>query len=698
MRWLAVLCVLAGCHPEAKVSVAQPIAPRPGDPIAAGGGPTVAVKVDAPEPAPPEPAMSVSGRRRGVPHAAQIVSVVVSASGDRVLSRDALGAVRVWPTLDGTIEPQEVPVRAPEAMAIAARADGSLAALIDATGTLNLFRIDGEGLVRSTVTIPPEVPFKGVAVLDGGDRIVAVRSDHRILLLDTDGKELSRLGVRGARLVALHAAGDGLVAVLRKSGDDKESYEVRRLALAGDGLAWTGATRALADPVALLPHVASAVSPDGELLAYMAQPKDGVQVRIVEIATGAAITLDGPATTTAPATTMLGWTGARRVEMAAAGGNGWRIDVSGAQATAMSSAITTGTSTAAFGPGVRIAGHSAHLALHETDGDLFFLGHRELYANSGVLAPDGTSAAWVTSTGALLVQRFDGSDDVRIKNATDYFGYAAIVDDGHVLAGRNNGQLVLFDSRTGAEKAAMVASASTPWFVYEPKTKLAAVMRDQGVIWVIPVDPSAAQPFGSPIAVSDGGTNFTLLDPDLAGGAALMTFDGQLQQRSYTLDEISDGLTAAEMKKERVAAGVGAWAFDRRGRQYTVTGVSLEIRDGAKVITTYKVDNGIHGVFPAPRGDRLVVLAANPSGIASARAIDDKGTELWTITSPRGVFSASWASDGSRAIVQTQGGSVVVDGKTGKRVVASSGWSFGRTTEIPVAMPISAEPVFGLPD
>ncbi len=171
MRWLAIVCLVAACHPETKTSVAEPRGARPGDPIAAGGGPTVATKVIAPEPPPPEPAASVGGRRRGVPHAAQIVAVVASAKGDRVLSRDALGGVRVWATLDGTIEPQALPVRAPEAMAIAARADGSIAALIDATGTLLLYRVDGEGLVRSTVTVPPDVPFKGVAVLDGGERV-----------------------------------------------------------------------------------------------------------------------------------------------------------------------------------------------------------------------------------------------------------------------------------------------------------------------------------------------------------------------------------------------------------------------------------------------------------------------------------------------------------------------------------------------
>ena len=176
-----------------------------------------------------------------------------------------------------------------------------------------------------------------------------------------------------------------------------------------------------------------------------------------------------------------------------------------------------------------------------------------------------------------------------------------------------------------------------------------------------------------------------------------MTFDATQQQRSYSLDEISDGLSAAEMKKERVATGAGAWAFDRRGRQYVVSGTSIEIRDGAKAVLTRKIDNGIHGVFPAPRGDRMVVIAANAHGVTTAHALDDGGTELWSVSSPRGVFSASWAADSSRVIVSASGGSIVVDGKTGKRVIASSGWAFARSTELPNASPAGAEAEFATP-
>src|SRR5688572_29261404 len=88
---------------------------KPGDPIPPGGAPTVAVKVDVPAPPAPRAAELVGGRRRGVPHFAQISGIVVDPAGTRALTNDFLGQVRIWPTLDGTVEPQRLPVSAPEA-------------------------------------------------------------------------------------------------------------------------------------------------------------------------------------------------------------------------------------------------------------------------------------------------------------------------------------------------------------------------------------------------------------------------------------------------------------------------------------------------------------------------------------------------------------------------------------------------------
>src|SRR5687767_10014108 len=104
-RTLAVVLLLAACGGTQQAGGAHgghvPGTPfKPGDPIPADGGPTVAVKVDLPAPAAATVAEMVGGRRRGVPHFAQISSVVVDRAGTRALTRDFLGQVRIWPTLD----------------------------------------------------------------------------------------------------------------------------------------------------------------------------------------------------------------------------------------------------------------------------------------------------------------------------------------------------------------------------------------------------------------------------------------------------------------------------------------------------------------------------------------------------------------------------------------------------------------------
>ncbi len=695
MRTVALVCLLAACGPSTKgggeVTLIGGRPAKPGEEVPVGGEPMRGVVVEAKDPGVAPPHAMVAGRRRGVPHFAQIMAVVADQDGNVAVTRDALGSVRIWPALDGTVEPQVVPVKSAEAMAIATRADGSLAAMIDGTGLATLVRFDKEGMVRATGTLSPDIPLSGVVVMPGGERVIAVRSDQRISLLDASGTELSRLSVRGGRVMSMHVAGDRLVAVVRKMADEVATYELRRVTLDKDVIAWSGDGKKLAEPIALLPHVAAALSPDGSLFAYMSGDPNASVLKIVRTDSGAAIRLDGDVTTTFPATTMVGFVDDNAVEMAATNALAWRIEIAGGNGSAISKAISSGTATPAFALHKRIVGYQAHLAIHADNGDVAYLGHRELSPSTGALASDGTSAAWITSSGALVIQRFDGSEDIRIKGPSDWFGTVAIVDDGHVLAGRSNGQLSLYDSRSGEEIASMVAAASTPWFMYEPKTKLIGVLRDAGVVWAIPLDTAAADPFGGPIAVGDGAQSFTLLDPDKAKGAALMTFDAQLTARRYTWKELEDGVSIAEMKKHKTTLSTSAWYFDRAGRYYVGTGLAVEVRDGTDLVSTISMPNGAGGIWPSPGGERVMIM--DGSGMGPLRAFKTDGKELWSSSSMRNIFQASWSGDGKRVVVFGSGGGAVLDGSTGKALIGASGWAFGLSTEVPTAFPPGVEPM-----
>jgi hypothetical protein len=696
-RTLGIVLLLAAC--SAQSQGAKPGVPgvpaRPGDPIPAGGTATVGVKVVVPPPGKATPAGTVAGRRRGVPHFAQISAVVVDAAATRALSRDFLGQVRIWPALDGSLEPQKVPVASPEAMAITARKDGSLAALIDSAGIVTIVHFDAEGLATATATLPPDVPFSGVALLDGGERLAVVRSDQRLVLLDADGVEQAHLAVRGARVIALHAAGDRLIAILRKADGDKATFEVRALTTAGDALAWDGDGHKLPEAVAILPQVVSAVSPDGSLLGYLAQTTTDVSAKVIAIATGKAIKFDSVLAASSPTTTTIGFTDDTHLEMATLGGTGWRAVISGNDAIAMTAALDSASSAPAYAHGARVAGYQASLVVHRADGDVGYLGYRDLAPSAGALAPDGKSAAWTTSTGAIVIQRFDGSADLRIKSGNDWFSTVAVVDDDHVIAGRNNGQVVMFDSHSGAELASAVVATSSPYFVYQPTTKLLGVMRDTGTIWVVPVDAAASDPFGDPIAVSDGAASFMLLDPDLADGDALITVDGSQITHRYAAKTLGDGLTAAEIKRARGATAPYAWGYDRAGESYTLNGTSVELRQGDKLTASVSLgaSTALSGVFVSPRGDQIGMLVQPGTG-STMTAVGRDGTARWSVSSRSSLYWATWSEDESAAIVLGQGGAIVVDGSTGKTVATALGRAFGLSNELPSSFPPGIDPGF----
>jgi hypothetical protein len=267
------------------------------------------------------------------------------------------------------------------------------------------------------------------------------------------------------------------------------------------------------------------------------------------------------------------------------------------------------------------------------------------------------------------------------------------VDDGHVLAGRSNGQVVLFDSRTGAELASAVVATSTPYFVYQAETKLLAVLRDTGTVWVLPLDTGADDPFGDPIAVSDGANNFMLLDPDLADGDALLTIDASMTMRRYSMKTLSNGLSASEIKKAKWGTSTYAWGYNRRGESYTLNGGTVDLNDGKNTVTVKLPSASASGVYVSPSGAQLAVVT-NPGVGSAVTVVDRKGASRWSLASRTSLYWAVWSEDESRAIVLGQGGAMVVDAKTGDTVATALAWAFGLSNELPQSFPPGLDPGF----
>ena len=60
-------------------------------------------------------------RTRGVPHSNNIDLVALSRDGELALSRDSLGGIRFWPSLDGKSEPMLMPIRGARSMSLASQ-------------------------------------------------------------------------------------------------------------------------------------------------------------------------------------------------------------------------------------------------------------------------------------------------------------------------------------------------------------------------------------------------------------------------------------------------------------------------------------------------------------------------------------------------------------------------------------------------
>lgn len=88
--------------------------------------------------APVSALVHVDGQRRVIeaPHGGAIRRLAVTADGTAALTEDVLGGIRLWPTLDGTVEPRLVDLPPTRSLALAIEARGFVIAAVDQAGGL----------------------------------------------------------------------------------------------------------------------------------------------------------------------------------------------------------------------------------------------------------------------------------------------------------------------------------------------------------------------------------------------------------------------------------------------------------------------------------------------------------------------------------------------------------------------------------
>jgi hypothetical protein len=682
------------------------------------------------DPIPPAPGgVTVTTHRRGgTPHHANINSIVLDAGGTAALTRDLLGEWRIWPALDGTMPSQRLPIDSAIDAVLAPARGGFIVASIDAADGLELLRLGPDGSTVKRTRLPPDPGADNMVA--AGERVVVSLTDQNVLVVDADGKKLGKLEVRGTRVEALVSAGaDRALALLRKAGATP-SYEARWIELAGGKVAW-GPAVALAAPV--IAGEASALSPDGRLLAYVGlppppapppstppnptapgagapalpkpppppvNPAQAPVLVLVDLTTAKALPISEPATVQAG--TVLGFTAPTDL-VAVDQGNGTRIavDVAAGTTSAFGDNLPVRTGPTGLATGVAVGAHLASLAVARTDGTVRYLGHKDTAPTTGALSPSGKTAAWLSSGGVLIVERLDEEQEhVIAPDAHTTFSLVELIDDATVIVLSNQSVLQMFDIDTGKALGDTPVTAAAA-MQYDADTQLLLVPSGNSV-WLYAIDRASPTPFGKRMVVPE--TTASLLDPDVAGGAVLLGSDGSSVRR-YTRDELVAGVSRAMAREKRVSLPTSIFIFDHAGRPYNLVFRSDDGRNG-RYLETYetatapdpwnpksqvlaKVPDDVAAVVPAPDGNRF--LAYDSRG--TLLMYDAMGKTVWTAASPAAPSRLVWSDAGDRVLVVSTAGGEIFDAATGASLVRACGWRFTADVSPPQGSPMGVQSV-----
>ena len=448
---LAVLCGLVGC----------------GSPSSHTRGATL-------EPAAQRPARPVHA---GQPHWRDIHSVYLAHGARAALSIDDAGDMRLWPTLDGSVEPVAVPLSniVHADLAVTKRGFGLVA--VDDAGATHLVDVH-EQRARPPgyhfdvhTSLPPALAPRAVAVWPGGSGLALVAADHSVRLLSNDGRELARWQPAELRIVGLVPATPDLMAIslARSHADGDRPHAVLELHRLRLTVSPHTHLQPVGRPMSLtVANAASdwsrylAVAPDGQRAAWLQWDESGALVLVsCHLATGVqrrrSLPLDPGGQW------QLGFLDRDTLFLtAAAVPYGYQIDLRPPRLAIrpIASPDQQPMETVAFRHGLYLSAKQRSLVVHEPRSETIrYLGFEAFSPTVADISPDGRWVAWggssilieptstptgqVPSTGAYL----DNADSREEPSYELFF-----VSDDRLLRIQTGGTLELMDWRTGQQQ------------------------------------------------------------------------------------------------------------------------------------------------------------------------------------------------------------------------------------------------------
>ena len=654
------LALLAACSSTASSTdphIPAPISTGPATPL-----------VPAPEAPPTSAVVGFASRTRMIEsrHGGEIKTLAVTPDGTAVLSVDDLGGTRLWPALDGSVEPRVVDLPRGRSLAIGPDPRGFVAASIDDAGGMTIAVIDRDGLILQRASLPGEPALTQVVMTSRG--VIATRADHSIVRLGSDGAIQERIAVgNGERIAAIASRGDKLVVQIE--GDKRKL----RWLLAAPSLQWGDWI-----PTKVEPEGVVAVSPRGTTIALAVGIPAQRRLVIIDAATG--VVRDGESLAGATPFDLafadedhvvLGIRGATRVHV---------VDPKTTSKAVIPDAAPTQVDPRALSAGgERVIGSaSAELAIIGRAGKEY-LGYEIEAPTVAAPAPDGAIVIGVGATFAQLdktlatvtTPEFKLPPLASVAELRHVEGNAWLVEWANLDDGRTTAAYI--DLATGARQDLHTERDAVHALGYDERSRLATFALGESTE-VLRFDPKTKK-FTRLGGVKRSGASFwqtalTPLAPALADGNELLvvTIGDRLTLRWVRDARYLDKGKAMQLDGTFAAADpVGnAYVWMRDANAFA----TLVLRDG-KQIAKLRTERPV-AIAPDPAGKRYVEISQHEVALVS-----HDGTRAWALPVP-GVNEVHWLTDGALALLGT-GGLARVDTATGVVQAARCGWRFGRS-------------------
>jgi hypothetical protein len=654
---------------------------------------------DASALAAPAPAVAGAANARpsaGVPHGSTVEVVAITEQADAAISADAIGGLRLWPSLDGTRPPIVIGGPIPEQLALAHAGDELVAGLLDQAGNVRVLRFAKDGSVRGRVQLPGDVAHEQVIAVDGG--ILVRRRDQSIERFDASGISRGRLVAEPGEQIGAIASRHGTVAALITS-DVRGQAKRMRWIVGGDELRW-GTTVTL--PAAISSAVV-ALSPNQHRVAGIDVATSQLQVFELDPLPKP---VHGATVVAMPEGATVGFVDDDHVVVVrnATESNTpevqWWVVPSPSHdpwattpATPPPAIPEPSSSGAAIGDGIVVTGFASGLAIGDSKRTRY-LGWATLA--SGELSQVG--ARFVFSASSTKLTWLDADlAHVRDLDLTTLTTFAnnvgTAVGEHHVVVERKVDSkyvVELVDLDRPGKPVDVGAFTSVDRIDFHAPTSVLAIAEGRLVHrYQLALATSAVAALPS-LAMTVQPQKIWLLDPTRAHGVIAVALgwgdDGQKLQtfrtpvgRATTLDPASS-----------VMVVMPVLLVDGAGTTYhsaVEPPTPLVAEHGRKEVARYDLDAAVTSVIDSHDATSLAVTTAHEVAMFAAT-----GAKRWRHPMIDAV-GALFDADDRRLIVRSQSGIVILDAATGAQVEAVCGWSFGLHDEPPAATTFGAPPV-----